>query len=282
MPLPAPHRYRGGESSGYHQNPINVRDSWKSFVIAHFSLVGWGIICAVLAMSYLVLFSPWLTIATVQITGTNNDQAYEVYTALRDDMTKHRWGFVPQTNVFAFDESLTKQHIQETFAFSDVTIDVQLFKRKISITVTETPPSLIWYSQQTYYFVNNEGTIIRIITDITQEGSGMAQIIDDSQELSNIGQSVLSRDKITFITTVHDALKEITSLPVFNYSFANKLSTQLKVHITDQPYVIYFDTSSEVNGQLEKLRRIVSEGLVTEKNPQEYIDLRIGDRVYFK
>ncbi|MBI5038022.1 MAG: hypothetical protein HZC01_04970 [Candidatus Kerfeldbacteria bacterium] len=282
MPIPVSYRYRGGESSGYHQNPINVQRNWKSFVIEHFGLVAWAGICLLLAIIYFLLLSPWLAVATVQITGTNNDQARAVFSTITKDLKKHRWGLIPQSNLFAFDETREGQHIKDAFAFSVATIDVQLFKKTISITVTETPPSLIWYSQNAYYFVNNQGIIIRAIADITQEGSGMAQIIDDSMEGVSIGQEIFDSEKISFISTVHAAIKEIPSLPIFNYSLANKLSTQLKVHIIDQPYAIYFDTSSAVESQLEKLRRIVSEGVIAEKNPREYIDLRIGDRVYFK
>ncbi len=275
--------YRGGESTGPHQNPIHTRPNWQSYVIAHFSFFVWLMILCVLTVSYFLFYSNTFRITLVRVVGTSASTAHELYRdIIQPQLSDHRLLIIPQYSTTTFDSQKLESSIAAAYSVEDVSVKKSLFQKKLTITIVEKPPEIIWYSNSTYYYVDYKGDIAQIVTDISAVSDQYAQVIDQSNSPVSTQQHILDDDRIVFIRDCFTRMKNFSELPIFNFSLANNLSTQLIVHITDKPFVLYFDMSASLDTQLLKLERVLADDTLTAKNPQEYIDLRIGDKVYFK
>lgn len=214
--------------------------------------------------------------------GANSSLAIELNdTVISDQLNAHRLAILPQFNLISFDSHVLKNRIMETYRLDTVTIKKD-FPNRLVITIVEKEPALIWYSIDTYYFLDQQGSVASMIEDSAQTDDAIPQVIDTSNEPIALGQELLQPHVLEFITEIHAWVRNDGRITIFNYSLPTRLSTQLSLHVTDKPYVIYFDTSADQTVQIEKLKRILDEDLILEKNPLEYIDVRIGDRVYFK
>jgi len=57
--------------------------------------------------------------------------------------------------------------------------------------------------------------------------------------------------------------------------------SQLNVQVK-AGYVIKLDATKDINEQLNNLKKVLAENIITDPNSVEYIDLRFGDRIFFK
>lgn len=274
------HQY-SSEDNRQH-NPMFQKQNWKSHVIAHFSTYLWLIGLAIVGLVYLFGYSPVFTITTVSFSGSDDAIAHEIHdTVVQDQLTKMRFLIFPQRSILTFDAQALRTAVEDQYSFESVTVEKSFF-HQIDIRVTEKNPELVWYTTDQYYFLDQNGSITGTISDVTTEANGFAHVIDESNTTVNSGQRVLTPETVSFVTQLHTALQNIDGISVFNYTLPTNLSTQLTVRLNDVPYVLYFDTSSDRETQIAKLQRVITEGVLAEKNPQEYVDVRIGDRVYFK
>jgi len=73
-------------------------------------------------------------------------------------------------------------------------------------------------------------------------------------------------------------MKDMSNLPIDHFIFDTNDNT-LKIQITNGPK-LYFDISGDIEKQLYKITALRNDILKDDFNKKDYIDVRIGDRVY--
>jgi len=262
-----------------YQNPLFAKKNWQIYVIERFSFFGWLGILLFLLIIYILFYSPLLQITKIEISGTNNISAQtleEKY--IKWQLKQNKWKIFKQNNILLFSKKWLRDNIEEKYSLDSLEINKKI-PHTLSVTIEEKTPTLIWTTNDLYYYLDESGFIASLITD--QESiTNLPAIHDEGKEAVKIGQEILTKEKVLFIKELISDISHINSIEVTSYSIPHHLSTQINVHVS-AGYQIYFDSQKNLDTQIDKLKRVLEES-ETAKSAQEYIDLRIGERVYIK
>lgn len=262
-----------------YQNPLYAKKNWQSFIIQRFSFFGWLVLLVFLLVIYAIFYSPLLQINKIEISGTSSVPADIIEEKfVKWQLEQRKWLIFRQNNILLFSKKWLQENIEQQYTIDTLAIDKKLL-HTLSVTITERTPTLVWKTNEKIYYLDENGFIASAIAN-SESVIDLPQILDEGNESVNIGQEILTNEKISFIKELVEAMPTINALEVTSYSTPHQLSTQINVQVTDG-YQIYFDSQKELTNQIEKLRRALTES-ESAQSPQEYIDLRIGDRVYVK
>jgi hypothetical protein len=82
------------------------------------------------------------------------------------------------------------------------------------------------------------------------------------------------------INVLWDKFKDLPDFKIERFIIDNELNT-VKIALLDGPQ-IYFNSSGDIDKQINKLQIIKTERLKLDFNKKQYLDLRIGDAVYYR
>lgn len=262
-----------------YSNPLFAKKNWRQFIIDRFSLFGFGIILLFLLFVYLLFYSPILQIATIEIQGTDAETAKvldEKY--VRWQLDQRRFLVFRQGNILFFSTSWLTENIEKEYSFESLAINKKI-PHLLRITIQEKNPELIWTTDNTSFYISEKGIVSSKVTE-TDNREGMNTVFDQSNETVQPGDMVLPPEKISFITETIDRVSDFTIFEIDSFTIPHRLSSQFSVQTTEG-YAIYFDTTKDLSSQIIKLKEVFTDTNQLQ-TPEEYIDLRIGDRVYIK
>lgn len=263
-----------------YQNPFFTKKTWQAFVIERFSFFGWLTILVGLLVIYLIFYSPLLKITKIEIQGVDHTSAKTIEEKfIKWQLDQRKWLIFKQSNIMLFDKNWLRRNLEEKYAPQSLVIDKK-FPHSLYVEINEKSPEFVWITSDQYYYIDQNGQIAANINN-KNEVENLTLIYDESNEPVKPGQAILTEEKVTFIKDLVQNLSEIASIEVESYSMPNSLNTQFNVQ-TMAGYKIYFDTSKDLETQVTKLKRVIDEKDIPNQPPAEYIDLRIGDRVYLK
>jgi cell division septal protein FtsQ len=262
------------------KNPLFTKSTWQQFVIERFSFFGWLSILFFLVIIYLLFYSPLLQITRVDIRGTQNISPKIIEEKFINwQLQQSRFKVFKQNNLIMFSKKWLNQRLNNDYGLASLKIQKK-FPHSLIVTIQEKTPELIWSSQGKYHYLSENGDLAQVV-DITPETSPLPIIYDDANTEAKPGQNILATDRITFIKNLTNEIKQINSVEVDSFHLQSNLGTQISVQVK-AGYNILFDISKDLAAQLEKLRRTLSDASTLANPPQEYIDVRLGDRVYIK
>jgi len=270
-------RNRDGEPT--YKNPLYTKSSWQGYVIARFGTFGWLTVLMVLLIAYAIFYSPIFAITDIQVDGTSRTTAQSIGERfITWQMAQRKWLVFRQSNLLLFSSSWLEDNLHTQYSLADVTI-MKTLPHTLRVTITEKSPALVWVTNDSYYYIDENGGISSHIDNPDVAGD-LPQIFDETNASVQATSSFLSTEKINFIRDLQTQLNSLNSLTIQSYSMPDRLSWHLNVK-TEAGYEIYFDTTVSLDSQIIKLREVLDTKAKTDP-PKEYIDLTIGDRVYLK
>jgi len=263
-----------------YQNPLFTKKTWQTFIIERFSFFGWLTILVSLLIIYLIFYSPLLKITKIEIQGVDHAAAKTIEEKfIKWQLDQRKWLIFKQNNILLFSKKWLRSNLEEKYAPQSLVIDKK-FPHSLYVEINEKSPEFIWVTNDQYYYLDQNGQITASISD-KNKVENLTLIYDESNETVKPGQAVLTETKVSFIKQLISQMNEITAIEIDSYSLPNSFNTQFNIQTT-AGYKIYFDTSKDLDTQVTKLKRVIDEKDIPSQPPAEYIDLRIGDRVYLK
>jgi hypothetical protein len=181
---------------------------------------------------------------------------------------------------FTFDSGKVEQAISKQFpelAETNVTIPFIGNSPVVKLVPAE-PAALLVARDGRSFVVDRWGRIIS--SDVGSAPKGLVMILDQSGITSKVGDKILPSDDMRFIRSVNHQL-QAKKLSVTSVSLP-AAGRQADVRLAGKPFYVKFSLAGDVLQQTGAYLSVQQKLDKEKKTPSEYIDVRVGDRVYYK
>lgn len=267
--------------------------------------VGWSIKRKLTALLVLILASGlvWLilspavfSINNITVTGAIRIPPGEIESLAWQQAREKRFIFFPQINIFTFSKKEAKEKLEKSYSFEKLTINKNL-PHTLIIDIQEKSYAFIWREGEKYYYADIDGYLINEVNplEIKQkkypiiENQGEGKIINESG--GGLGRIDTGENHINYIVSLSDRFlaeknragegEESSNELIIEKFILDKEINTVKMVLVDGP-TVYFKTDEDQEKQINKLLAIKEETLKSDFKNKTYIDLRYGDRVYYR
>ena len=178
-------------------------------------------------------------------------------------------------NTQSFEQELIKKYPEVAHA----TVDMPLFGQHPTIHITPSPGVLEFITASGEgYIVDDTGKVVSSAT--TSHATSFIRVLDQSGFQAEHGSQILSSRDVSFIIRLQNQMVR-HDIKVASYTLRDA-SRQIDMRITGKPYYVKFSFENDVLQQAGAYVGVQEKLDATKQAPAEYIDVRVGDRVYYK
>ncbi|HNW08979.1 MAG TPA: cell division protein FtsQ/DivIB [bacterium] len=233
-------------------------------------------ILALILLIYLAVYSDLFKIKQVDITGLKMIDQSELETLVNQQLDSWRWRLLPQRNLLLMDRGLLAEKITSQYNLNNLTLNKGW--KKLAVIVEEKVSFLIVYNQHNFYFVDEEGRVTTMISEAeAQEYWQQFPLLNIGEQSLAIGDQVISAKAVDFLIKLDEELK-LKPVPIYGYEARAGEEVAL---VAKQGWRGIFSVDSDPRVALDNLLLILTEK-VEDQNQLEYIDVRFGDKVFYK
>jgi cell division septal protein FtsQ len=232
-----------------------------------------GYVLGLVLVLYVVFWSGWFDIRSIKIVGAKTIPPADLQNQTNTIMSASLLG---KNTLFLSTGKIEEQLKAKNNQLGSVAVTRDFFNGLV-ITITEQTPSIAWRSGSSVFVLSSDG---RAFAENKDSNVALPIVNDNAKIPVQIGQKVVPGEFVTFVQKVVSGLPgqgiEIASMSVPAESIG-ELYVQTK-----GKYYIKFDTGRGAEEQLSDLKSMLAGLAVQKKLPNEYIDLRIPDRIFYK
>lgn len=235
------------------------------------------IVVAVVGVLYVLFFSPFFKISNIEINGLEKVHRENLDTIINEYQSSSRRFFLfSKTNFWFVDKQDLIARIGDHYAFEELLVKKK-FPNKLIINLKEKESAINWMVGNMCYHLDLSGMAI----EYCEGGKGLITIRDQVAETVEIGQLVVEAEVLEYIVELDYQARNILK-EQYSPLFYEKNKEALIVKMEAGPE-IRFNSNIEVGEQVSRLDLLLKEAAVKDSyNSLNYIDLRFGEKVYYK
>jgi len=224
-----------------------------------------------------LFFSNVLRVRDIQITGLSTISRDSLESTVKDSIKTKKYLFFYNDNLVIMNKNDILFSISKNFNLQNINIKKK-YPNTLIIDVKEKGVASIWQESQNNFYIDEDGGIIK--ENITIDNNNTFPIIENKGDLRIYEKNVPDQYNIKVILTLFNLYKlnenkfELSKIVVDNEPNTVKI-------VTKGGMIVLFNTIDEVDKQLLKLQSVSKDKKINLDN-KNYIDLRFGDKIYFK
>ncbi|MBL7057947.1 cell division protein FtsQ/DivIB [Patescibacteria group bacterium] len=264
--------YQGAEENYSKLHLIN-----KSYKI---KLLVFEFIIVASTLVWFFYFSAVFDVNYVEIRGQRRIPKSELLRVVHAQINEDNAILGSNLNIFLLNEEKLKETLNEKYYLTSLEI-IKDFPDRVDVLLVEEDYSAIWREGDNYYYINNEGLVVERANPLEIKSS--YPLIDNSGENKFKANVIVGEeDHIAYILEIFKYFrKEQLDIKVAIDRFMVDGTDTLKLVLREGPYIL-FDFAQDAEQQVLKLVTIKDKKLTSDFFKKEYIDLRYGDRVYYR
>jgi len=246
-----------------------------------------------LGFLYGIFLSDLFYIQDIQFVGFPSQEA--VYkNIITQQMSSRRFFVFTQNNLLFFKAKKAEQKLADQLIVKAVVIQKNYMKKSLTITLSEEISDIVWVSQGSGYYVNLDGEVVSEVADdqflqnkagdidiirhrIVQENLSIIYDIANSEVV--IGQRVVQAEMMEIF--VH-MVKQLSIKIPYEFSYFEYDAEKKTISaVSSEEWKIYFSVDSDIDSQVNNAALILKQK-VQDTNTLEYIDVRFGEKVFYK
>jgi hypothetical protein len=294
----------------YKANPFKAQKKSKSFKIKI-------IILAILLAAWIacIAYIPYFKINKADYYGLNNTKKSEMDEFVYQNFLNKK-NILPLSNYFFINTGKISNELYKKFAFETVKT-VKIFPSKLNITVEEKISSIIYDNGKKYFLLDDAGTAIKYLKDVetyevtkivattnsanllisnatsTHESASTTEHTPDFKKINQLfgnypiiydrrgldvevkQKNIIPSQHISAVIAWRKALAE-QGITESKFFILDNINSGIKID-TFNSWNILFQPKDDALTQINNLKNILPS-----INPKEYIDLRFGEKIYWK
>lgn len=227
-----------------------------------------------------LFFSDYFDIKKIEINGGGKISVDEIRKYANNQLKSKRLIFFSQKNYFLFSNKQFLEFLHSKHSFEYLNIDKK-YPNRLLIEFNEKPYKITWLEDDRYYYTDSEGGIIAE-ANLLELKERKYPLIHNQSDGKIIGNKVdVEKKYLEFISRLFDGFSEHKEeFNIEKYIIDNNPDT-VKAIVVNGPE-IYFNTNIDLQKQINKLLVVKREKLNHNYESIEYINLKIGDSVYYR
>ncbi len=264
-------------------------------------------------------YIPYFKINKVNYSGLNNTTKSELDQFVYENFLNKK-SFLPLNNYFFINANKISGDLYKKFAFENVEVK-KVFPNQLDINITEKISSIIYDNGKKYFLLDIGGTAIKYLKDVepyeiivkdtisstshasvntsstpntTTDAITSTEHTPDYKKIAKLfgnyplvyderdidveikQENILPTEHIKAIITWDKAAKEQGMIANIHFFAFNNLNSGITIY-TDDSWDIIFEPKNNIDAQINTLKEIMP----TIK-PNQYINLRFGEKLYWK
>lgn len=236
-------------------------------------------ISLVLFLTWFLLYSKTFEIQNIVIEGDGQIDKNEIQQIAWDEINYKSFVFSPRSNIIFFSKGGLVDQIEKKYLFDKLDIDRNGL-HTVKINYIEKRQALIWLEDGKYYNTDRSGYLISDTTQDAANQSGLPIVENKSTHKVNNRKIAPGGEYIDFMFALADKFKEYPDFKVQEYIISDA-PNMVNAKLLDGPEV-YFSMNTDTRKQLDKLTIIKNEKLKDNFKSVLYIDVSVGDSVYYR
>lgn len=239
------------------------------------------LLLSVSALFYLFFVSDNFLIQKIEINGLTRSSDQEIVDMIWSQSEDSKLIFLKQKNLLCFNVQELQTSLNDNFSFANLVIKKK-WPHTLIINVEERALAFIWQDGENVLFSDCNGCLIPEVIPSSDDFSNypvLKPIIKNAYILDNNCLNI-DNEYLGSLIDLDAKIRTNNNLVVKDYFLESEINA-LTVNLESGPKV-YFNIKNEFDKQIEKLIVIKNKKTELEFQALEYIDLRYGDRVYFK
>ena len=242
--------------------------------------VGLVVFVVVLAFwSYTLFVTPFFDVQSITISGVSQTTQKEIHNRVEKFLSTRRWGIVPRKNIFLLRRSGLVDLFRSDARIATLQVQKNYQSRSLTIIAEERTTAYIFVLPDRAFTIDKEGMTLAQLPLPLSEGT-TPLIYDKRLNEGVLGQKIVAENEIVFLNSVTSEFAR--SVPFINITIGEP-SQDAITFVTKEGWGAYFAFTDSASAQLERLKVLLATKIKPEKRKKlEYIDLRFGERVYYK
>ncbi len=229
------------------------------------------------ALFWLIFISPVFTIKKIEIRNASLSSSSEIEQTAYERLEYHRALFFSESRMAIFNSDEFAKGLISKYALESVVIKKRLPSTLI-IELSERQPAVIWFEADQYYLLDASGVVIATLMQPEQKlatiyNNGLPRVVNQKVEDASLLIS-FSKKLLDGFPTRFPGIK-LKQLTVDNDPNTLKM-------ICEKGPMIYFNSAQTPEPQFDRLDIYLHSELKDRFAKLSYIDLRFGDKVYYK
>jgi cell division protein FtsL len=205
--------------------------------------------------------------------------------ALRDDVVYQQsvQNYLSQSIVnrskFLVDVSGLSHHLRKEFPeLAAVSVTIPITGRRPVIELQTTKPAFVLATDKSSMLIGNNGVALIDVKDVKNDGRlSIRTVNDESGLVLTAGKAALPEEQAQFISIVIEQLEkqdftvDVVTIPRSVYD--------LHIRLRGKPYYVKFNVKED---PLQQVGTFVAAARQVDDDIKEYIDVRIGERVFYR
>jgi len=229
---------------------------------------------------YFLFVSSVFSIKEVNITGLKTIPEKQVMAEVNNIFSSKKFGFLESRNYFIFSVNDLKASLDESFPkVGEITIKKD--PEVLEIVIEEREAIGVWCSGRECFYFDKHGIIFE---EAPKSTGSLILSIQDGRKMAGsdpaiLGEAVLNGGQISFFQEAKDLVSRNFPFNVRKFIITEKSDFEL---ITSETWRVLLDKKESPEYQLSNLKYLLDEEIKTRRLELEYVDLRLGNRLYYK
>lgn len=218
--------------------------------------------------------APYFRVNNITLVG-NNDLTYdEVSEALDKPLNSNKFLFFKNNNYFLLNTDPLAKLLIEKFNLDQAQVDKK-FPNRLLVTVKEKISYFIWSKDGSLYLLDAKGALNRQINALDEK----YLVLEDKRDYRPNGDQIFTADEVNAINQLYLGWNETIdpNIKLDKIVIYNDWSIEM---YTKMGFYVKVDKDEDIQSQLDHLNQVLTENIAGVDI--DYIDVRFGDKVYFK
>lgn len=216
----------------------------------------------------------YFKIEKIGLVGQNDLSIEEAQQFIINELAKNKFLFFEANNYFLVSLDELNYQLKEKYNLEEVKIEKK-WPDQLLVTVKEKVSHFIWQKDDSLYLLDAQGLLNRQISFLDDK----YLVLEDKRDYRPQGEQIFTSEEIEVINQIYLNWNELIASKVKMSKITIYNDWNIDLH-TETGFYVKIDKDQDIREQLNNLRTVLEENITGVDI--DYIDIRFGDKVYFK